>query len=40
MRQFDRSSLCRRLQSANNCMSCCSRRIYKLRPPSNLPSNN
>jgi len=39
-RQFDRSSLCCRLPSANDCTSCCSWLIYKMQPLSNLPSNN
>jgi len=40
MRQFDRSSLRRRLPSANDCTSCWSRFIYKMRPLSNLQSND
>jgi len=40
MRQFDRSSLCHRLPSANDCTSCCSWLIYKMQPLSNLLSHN
>jgi len=37
--QFDRTSLCRRLPSANDCTPCYSWLIYNMRPLSNLPSN-
>jgi len=40
MRQFDRYTSCCWLPSANDCTSCCSQLIYKMRLLSNLPSNN